>query len=81
MEKQKTLHEELKRYFGFDTFKGNQKAIIESVLSEKDTFVLMLPVGENRSVTSYGTAFQGHCDHHFALIALMKNQVDAMQFQ
>ena len=55
MEKQKTLYEELKKYFGFDTFKGNQKAIIESVLSGKDTFVLMPTGGGNYHFATYRT--------------------------
>ena len=38
------LYEALKRYFGFDTFKGNQEAIIRSLLDGHDTFVLM-PTG------------------------------------
>ena len=44
MAKKDHLTEELKRHFGFDAFKGNQKAIIENVLAGKDTFVLM-PTG------------------------------------
>ena len=41
MAKKDHLTEELNRHFGFGTFKGNQKAIIENVLAGKDTFVLM----------------------------------------
>ena len=44
MAKKDHLTEELNRHFGFGTFKGNQKAIIENVLAGKDTFVLM-PTG------------------------------------
>ena len=42
MAKKDHLTEELNRHFGFGTFKGNQKAIIENVLAGKDTFVLNL---------------------------------------
>ena len=40
------LHDKLKEYFGFSSFKGNQEAVIRNVLEGKDTFVLM-PTGEN----------------------------------
>ena len=49
MAKKDILTEALKRHFGFDTFKGNQKAIIENVLAGKDTFVLM-PTGGGKSL-------------------------------
>ena len=39
-----SLHDQLKKYFGFSTFKGNQEAVIRNVLDGKDTFVLM-PTG------------------------------------
>ena len=39
------LHAKLKEIFGFDNFKGDQEAIINSILSGKDTFVIMLTVG------------------------------------
>ncbi|GAB1359434.1 hypothetical protein MASR1M31_12180 [Porphyromonadaceae bacterium] len=49
-----SLHTELKNRFGFDTFKGNQEAIIQNVIDGRDTFVLM-PTGGgvNRSAISY----------------------------
>ena len=49
MAKKDHLTEELNRHFGFGTFKGNQKAIIENVLAGKDTFVLM-PTGGGKSL-------------------------------
>lgn len=77
---QSYLYEGLKRFFGFDTFKGNQEAIIESVLSEKDTFVLM-PTGGGKSLCYQLPALMsgGTAIIISPLIALMKNQVDAMR--
>ena len=49
MAKKDNLTEELKKHFGFDTFKGNQRAIIENVLAGNDTFVLM-PTGGGKSL-------------------------------
>ena len=43
------LHDKLKEYFGFTSFKGNQEAVINNVLSGKDTFVLM-PTGGGKSL-------------------------------
>ena len=70
----------LKKHFGFDTFKGIQEAIIKNLLAGNDTFVLM-PTGGGKSLCyqlpsllSEGTAVVIS-----PLIALMKNQVDAMR--
>ena len=75
-----SLKELLKKIFGFDAFKGDQEAIINSVLSGKDTFVIM-PTGGGKSMcyqlpalTSTGTAIVVS-----PLISLMKNQVDAIR--
>ncbi len=75
-----TLTEALKEHFGFDTFKGNQQAIIESLLSGRDTFVLM-PTGGGKSLCYQLPALicEGTAIVVSPLIALMKNQVDAMR--
>ena len=74
------LHKHLKKIFGFDNFKGNQEAVIQSVLAGKDTFVIM-PTGGGKSmcyqlpaIMSKGTAIIIS-----PLISLMKNQVDAIR--
>ncbi len=74
------LHEKLREYFGFTSFKGNQEAVINNVLEGKDTFVLM-PTGGGKSLCYQLPALimDGVAIVISPLIALMKNQVDAMR--
>ena len=74
------LHDKLREYFGFTSFKGNQEAVIQNVLSGKDTFVLM-PTGGGKSLCYQLPALimDGVAIVISPLIALMKNQVDAMR--
>lgn len=74
------LTEILKRNFGFDTFKGDQEAIIRNLLAGNDTFVLM-PTGGGKSLCYQlpSLIMEGTAIVISPLIALMKNQVDAIR--
>lgn len=76
----KAIYDALKKNFGFDTFKGNQLPIIESLLDGKDVFVLM-PTGGGKSLCYQLPALmsEGTAIVISPLIALMKNQVDSMR--
>ncbi|MGC9331792.1 MAG: DNA helicase RecQ [Bacteroidales bacterium] len=75
-----TIHEVLKKYFGFDNFKGLQKEVIHALLDGNDCFVLM-PTGGGKSLCYQLPAMvsEGTAIIISPLIALMKNQVDAMR--
>ena len=74
------LKDSLKKFFGFNSFKGNQEDVIKSVLSGKDTFVIM-PTGGGKSLCYQMPAIvsEGTAIIISPLIALMKNQVDAIR--
>jgi ATP-dependent DNA helicase RecQ len=80
MAKTDFLAEALQKHFGFGTFKGNQEAVILSVLAGNDTFVLM-PTGGGKSLCYQLPALlmEGTAVVISPLIALMKNQVDSMR--
>ena len=75
-----SLHGLLKKIFGFDSFKGNQEAIIKNVLNGRDTFVIM-PTGGGKSMCYQLPALikEGTAIIISPLIALMKNQVDMIR--
>jgi ATP-dependent DNA helicase RecQ len=74
------IHRELKKYFGFNQFKGLQEQVIKSILDKKNTFVIM-PTGGGKSLCYQLPSLvqEGTAIVVSPLIALMKNQVDAIR--
>jgi ATP-dependent DNA helicase RecQ len=74
------IHKELKKYFGFNQFKGLQERVIKSILAKQNTFVIM-PTGGGKSLCYQLPALVQHGTAIVVspLIALMKNQVDAIR--
>ena len=74
------IHAELKKYFGFSQFKGLQEQVIKSILNKENTFVIM-PTGGGKSLCYQLPALvqEGTAIVVSPLIALMKNQVDAIR--
>ena len=74
------IHKELKKYFGFSQFKGLQESVIRSILAQQNTFVIM-PTGGGKSLCYQLPALlqEGTAIVVSPLIALMKNQVDAIR--
>jgi ATP-dependent DNA helicase RecQ len=74
------IHKELKKFFGFNQFKGLQEQVIKSILNKENTFVIM-PTGGGKSLCYQLPALIQHGTAIVVspLIALMKNQVDAIR--
>ena len=74
------IHKELKKYFGFSQFKGLQEQVVKSILNQQNTFVIM-PTGGGKSLCYQLPALiqEGTAIVVSPLIALMKNQVDAIR--